>query len=190
MFKLSVKNSLRDRIIIADSTALTVLQEKLDLSSNTIFNRLVNAASSEISALKIKIQSDLKIARALVGRCETLQPLFSGCQNAACCIGNESGLESLLLIYSQINFFAHQLAAQFEEIAATLTLLQEKVGHLACHNSIIRGVGLGHFTKQDSSDLEYGVQRLRGCRRRIASSSFLRHFDNFGVQPPFPLNDI
>lgn len=143
----------------------------------------------EISALEVEIQSDLNVARMLVDHCETMRPLFSrtNCQHVTCCIGDDSDLGILLQKFSQLNFFAHQLTAQFEEVAATLTLLQEKVGSLACRDSDIMGAELDHFTKQDRSDLEYGVQKLRGCRRRIGSSFFFRHFDNFGVQPPFPL---
>lgn len=151
-----------------------------------IFRRLVNATSTEISTLEVEIHTDLNIVRTLINHCETMRPLFSSpdCQHVASCVRDDSELKTLLHIFSQLNFLAHQLTARFEELAATLALVQAKIGHFACRDSDIGAAKPDYFTKQDRADLELGVQKLRGCRRRIASGSFFRHFDNFGVVLP------
>lgn len=64
---------------------------------------------------------------------------------------------------------------QFEEVDATLTLLQEKVGQLAYRSAnVVIGTNDGS-TNQDRLGLEYGIQKLGERQRRIVP--FLPHFD-------------
>jgi hypothetical protein len=159
------------------------LREASDLPSSAVFNQLVNATSMEISVLKVEIRSGFEVAKILVDSCETMRPIFSGpCHHPTCCIGDEFDLEILRQAFYRLDLFARQLTIQFEETAAMLTLLHEKVRRLICHGADATG-GNGHFTKQDGFGLEYGVQRLHEHRRW--ADPFLRRFDNFIVQRTF-----
>ncbi len=161
-----------------DSAVLKVLQETVD-STDNIFNRLVNATSKEFFDIKTEIQSGLEITKRLVDNCAVMRPMFSRpCQAVTCCTGDQFDLEVMYELFLRLDFFARQLMVQLEEIVATLILLQEGVSHLTCHG--MRAA----FTRQDYFDLAHGIEILRGCQRRTASSPFFRHSDYFGLQLP------
>lgn len=136
----------------------------------------MNATLVEISTLKSEIRSGLEGAKALANTCEATRSLFStSCLHTACCTGDSLDLEILRQTFFRLDFFAHQLVVQFEEVDVTLTLLREKVGQLTCRSTNGKGANDG-FTNQDKLSLEYGIQKLCERQRRIVP--FLPHFDN------------
>ncbi len=112
------------------------MQENTDLTSRTISDRLVNVTSAEVSALLGKVQASLEIAKVLVRDYEMMRSLLTGlgschcCQYVTCCTGNNFHFEKFLQAFNGLAFAAHQLVAQIEEVAAALSVLQERVGRI------------------------------------------------------------
>lgn len=130
--------------------------------------------SAEFLALQSEIRFGLDRARALVTTCKTTQPLFStSCRHVACYTGNNT--EILRQIFFRLNFFAHELVVQLEEVDTTLVLLQERVGQLTRGSVSEMGTNEG-FTNQDGFGLKYGIQKL--CEHQLRASPFLSHYDD------------